>query len=120
MAKEKRIRRSPEQIIADLQKEKRIRRSPEQIIADLQAEIARVQDRAKAKQIKKSEAGKFAVASIRAIDKGLDAAAEENNSLLRHALADARKPLASYLETQGLALPKVRMPRGRRPAGAHA
>ena len=43
------------------------------------------------------------------------AAAEENNSLLRHALADARKPLAEYCETQGLRLPKPRLPRGRRP-----
>ncbi|TAJ24956.1 MAG: hypothetical protein EPO68_00645 [Planctomycetota bacterium] len=101
-------------------KEKRIRRTAEQIIADLQAEIARVQSRAQAKQLKQSSAGKAAVTALRAIDKGLDSAAEENNSLLRHALADARKPLAAYLESQGMDLPKPRMPRGRRPAAAMA
>lgn len=101
-------------------KEKRIRRTAEQIIADLQAEIARVQAKAQAKQLKQSPAGKAAVVALRAIDKGLDSAAQENNSLLRHALADARKPLAAYLESQGMDLPKPRMPRGRRPAAAMA
>jgi cell division septum initiation protein DivIVA len=95
---------------------KRIRRTPEQMIADLQAEIERVKTRAAAKEMKASPAAKSALLAIRALDKGLDAAAVENNSLLRHALADARKPLAEYCETQGLRLPKPRLPRGRRPS----
>lgn len=97
---------------------KRIRRTAEQMIADLQAQIELVKARAQAKALKKSPAAKAALAALRAIDKGLELGAEENNGLLRHALADSRKPLADYLEAQGVKLPKARMPRGRRPAGS--
>jgi hypothetical protein len=52
---------------------------------------------------------------VRGVDKALEVAAEEGNNALRHALADARKPLAEFLEGQGLKLPKARVPRGRKP-----
>jgi hypothetical protein len=94
---------------------RRKRRSPDQIIADLEAEIRRVKERAVAKQMKESPAVKASMTAIRALDKGLEAASEENNSRLRHALADARKALGSYLEGAGLRLPKAQLPKGPRP-----
>ncbi|TAJ15306.1 MAG: hypothetical protein EPO68_12430 [Planctomycetota bacterium] len=93
---------------------KRVRRTAEQIIADLQAEIVRVQARAAAKQMKQSPTSKCLLNAIRAIDAGL-ATDEEGAGALKHALADARKPLAAYCDSNGLKLPKPRLPRGRRP-----
>ena len=94
---------------------RRKRRSADQIIADLQEEIRRVRARAKARELKESVAIKSAFAAVRSIDKGLDAAAEESNTHLRHALADARRALGTYLESQGLKLPKANLPKGPRP-----
>lgn len=94
---------------------KRIRRTAEQIIADLQAEIARVQARAATKQMKQSPTAKALLNAIRSIDAGL-ATDEEGAGILKHALADARKPLAAYCDEHGLKLPKPRLPRGRRPS----
>ena len=94
---------------------RRQRRSPEQMIADLQKQIEEVKARAVARELKQSAAVKHALAAVRAIDKALEAAAEEDNTPLRHVLADARKPLAEYLTAQGVRLPKARLPRGRRP-----
>lgn len=97
-------------------KSRRRRRTAEQMIADLEAEIERVKQRAVARELKESQAVKKTISVVRGIDKALEFAAEENNTSLRHALADARKPLAEYLTSQGMKLPKARVPRGRRPA----
>lgn len=94
---------------------RRKRRSPEEIIADLQEEIRRVRDRQVARELKKSPSHKLSMAAIRSIDRALESAGQEGNTSLRHALADARKPLAAYLEKQGVRLPRARLPRGRRP-----
>lgn len=94
---------------------KRIRRTPDQMIADLQKEIERVKERARAKELKSSAATKSALAAVRAIDRGLEQAAQEDNSHLRHAFADARRALGTYLEGQGLKLPKVNLPKGPKP-----
>jgi hypothetical protein len=94
---------------------RRQRRSPEQMIADLQAKIAEIEQRAAAKQVKKSPAAKASLQAVRLLDKAMDLAAGEGETPLRHALNDARKPLAAFLESQGLRLPKARTPRGRRP-----
>jgi hypothetical protein len=94
---------------------KRIRRSPEQLIADLQAKIKDIENRAAAKEIKRSPSAKAALAAVRHIDKANALAEEEGNTALRRALADGRKPLAAFLEAQGMQLPKARAPRGRRP-----
>lgn len=96
-------------------RKKRRRRSPDEIISDLQEEIRRVRDRARSRSLKQSPAVKSALSAVRSIDKGLAAAAEENNAHLRHALADARKALSGYLENQGMRLPRARMPKGPRP-----
>lgn len=96
---------------------RRKRRSPEELIADLQRKIDEVQRRKAAREMKQSPAVKHGLGAVRAIDAALDLAAEEQNSHLRHALADARRPLVSFFENQGLKLPKARTPRGRRPKG---
>ena len=94
---------------------RRKRRSPEEMIADLHRQIEEVKARAVAKSLKTSAAVKHTMVAVRNIDKGLEEAAEEDNKQLRHALADARKPLAAYLTNQGVRLPKARLPRGRKP-----
>ena len=94
---------------------RRARRSPEEMIADLEAKIREVKNRAQAKELKQSPSVKEAMKVVRGVDKALKVAAEEGNNALRHALADARKPLAEFLEGQGLKLPKARVPRGRKP-----
>jgi len=94
---------------------RRARRSPEEMIADLEAKIREVKQRAQAKELKQSPSMKAAMSTVRSLDKSLEAAAEDGNNALRHALADARKPLVEFLEGQGLKLPKARVPRGRKP-----
>ncbi|MDF1797636.1 MAG: hypothetical protein P1V81_00540 [Planctomycetota bacterium] len=94
---------------------RRKRRTPEEIIADLQAQIRDVRTRAVAKEMKQSDAVKKAIAAVRALDKGMDHAKEEGNSRLHHALADSRRVLGEFLTGEGLKLPKARMPRGRKP-----
>ena len=94
---------------------RRQRRTPEQIIADLQQQIQEVKARAAAKELKQSPAIKKGLAAVRAVDKALELAEAEGNGKLRHALADARRAMADYLVGEGLRLPKARLPRGRRP-----
>ncbi len=97
---------------------RRKRRSPEQIIEDLQRQIRDVKARAAARQLKQSPAISASLAAIKALDKALDLAAEEEQGSLRHALADARKPLGEHLTELGIKLPKARLPKGRRPKKA--
>jgi len=94
---------------------RRQRRTPEQIIADLQSQIRDVKARAAAKEMKQSAAVKKSLSALRSMDKSMDLAHEEGNSRLHHALADARRILAEHLQKEGLRLPKARMPRGRKP-----
>ena len=96
-------------------KKRRKRRSPEEIIADLQEEIRRVRSRQRARELKGSPAHMAALKAIKAIDKALQVAADESETALRHSLADGRKSLASYLEKQGLDLPRANLPKGPRP-----
>jgi molecular chaperone GrpE (heat shock protein) len=94
---------------------KRIRRSPEQIIEDLEKQIEEVKARAQARALKRSPAVKTALGAVRQIDRALELAADEEDSALRHALADARAPLKALFEEKGVKLPKARLPRGPRP-----
>lgn len=94
---------------------RRKRRDPAELIAELQEKIRQIEARAAAKQAKKSPATKLALGVVRSLDKASEMAEQEDNSGLRHVLSDARKPLAAFLEGQGLSLPKGRTPRGRRP-----
>lgn len=96
-------------------KKRRKRRSPEEIIQDLQTEIRRVRERMAAKELKRSPAIRAAISTIKSMDKALEAAAEEGDGPLRHALADARKALGGHLESRTLRLPKANLPKGPRP-----
>jgi hypothetical protein len=93
----------------------RARRSPDQRIAELQARIRAIEQRAAAKALKRSPSARATLQIVRKLDKAMNLAAEEGATALRHVLSDARKPVASFLEAQGVKLPKPRTPRGRRP-----
>jgi hypothetical protein len=96
---------------------KRHRRTDEELIRDLQEKIRQVRERRGRRELQASPPLKAALGVVRAIDKALEKSAEAGDTLLRHVLADARKPLAQYLEGLGFGLPKARLPRGRRPKG---
>jgi hypothetical protein len=98
-------------------RKRRKRRNAEEIIADLEAEIRRVQDRQKQRELKTSPSMKASISALKAIDKALEAAAEDSNAVLRHTLANSRRVLGAYLEKQGMRLPKANLPRGRKPGG---
>lgn len=96
---------------------KRIRRSDEELVRDLQEKIRQVKERQSSRAMQVTPRIKATVAAVRAIDKALATAADEGDTLLRHVLADARKPLAAHLEQQGYKVPRALLPRGRRPKG---
>jgi len=93
------------------------RRTSDQIIKDLQEEIRRVRATAKAKELKDSPGFREAARAIAALDKAHNLAKQEKNSLLRHNLAESRRVLASFLDKAGMPVPKLAMPRGRKPKG---
>tara|TARA_R110002096_G_scaffold331986_2_gene526014 strand:- start:3498 stop:3836 length:339 start_codon:yes stop_codon:yes gene_type:complete len=94
---------------------RRKRRSPEELIRDLEEKIRDVKNRQQAKELQGSPSVKRTLSIVKAIDKALAEAAEEGNNVIRHALSDARKPLEAYVATKGIQLPKARVPRGRKP-----
>jgi len=57
------------------------------------------------------------VAALRALDKAIESAASEGDHAHHQALADARTPLAEFLEAQGMRIAKTRRPRGSRTKG---
>ncbi len=97
---------------------KRYRRTDEELIADLKRKLDDLKDRQESRQLKQSPAMRSAIRVVRTIDRASKDAAEQNETALRHVLADCRKPLAEYLESSGLRLPRAQLPRGRRPKGA--
>lgn len=96
---------------------KRYRRTDEELIQDLQSRIMEVKNRQKARDVQKSPAIKAAATALKAVDRALAVAEESDDNLVRHVLADSRRPLAAYLEKVGVKTPKVKLPRGRRPKG---
>jgi len=105
-------RKAPRKTITKI---RRKRRTEEEIIAELQEKIQLVRKRATIKEAKKSPAYKAAFSAVKAIDRALEVAAEEDETLMRHALAQGRKSLAAFLVGKGLHLPKANLPRGRKP-----
>ena len=96
-------------------KNTRTRRTPEQIVADLQAKIAEVQARAVAREVKQSPEGKALLAAIRAVEKASRIAQEAGDRAMLAALEAARAPLAGRLEEMGVGQRKGRKARtGRR------
>ena len=97
-------------------KVQRKHRTAEERISDLEAQIREVKGRATLRELKKSVSVRRTLSIVKSIDKGMAEALEEDNSPLRHALADARRAIQGYAERAGVPLPKGKMPRGRRPS----
>jgi len=93
----------------------RVRRSDEQLVRDLQARIEELQRRAQARKAKESPGVALTLKALRAVDKAIAAAEAESDTALRHALSDAREPMARFLESRGVHVRKSRRPKGRRP-----
>ena len=111
------MRRSNASDAAEAGGAKRVRRTEEQLIRDLEAKLASLRERAASREVKNSPAIKATLAALRTIDKAVEAATEEGDTALRHVLADARGPLESYLDQQGIQIPRTRRPKGPRPRG---
>jgi hypothetical protein len=88
---------------------KRIRRSEDQLIADLQAKIEALKLKAAAKRVTKDPAAKHTAIAVRAID---DALAQAKDATQRQALSEARSVLVAYLQLEGIKIPQKR---GRKP-----
>jgi hypothetical protein len=93
---------------------KRNRRSPEQIIEDLQNRIADVKARAAKKEVKASPTGKALLTAIKALDKAIETAEAEGDTAMQRALEAGRAPLATQLVELGLRLPDAKSRRGGR------
>jgi len=94
-------------------KTKRTRRSPEQMIKDLEAKIRGIKDRAERRKAGRDPALRHVTAAVRSIDKALKATAD---AATRNALEEARATLGACLAMSGVT------PRGRAArsvAGAH-
>jgi hypothetical protein len=95
----------------------RYRRTDEELIQDLQNRIHEVKTRQKTRDMQRSPSIKAAATALKGIDRALAVAEKEEDNLVRHVLADTRRPLSVYLEKVGVKTPKVNLPRGRRPKG---
>ena len=95
----------------------RNRRSPDQMVADLEAEIARVKARAAAREAKSTEEGKALLLAVKFVDKALTVAAEANNADLLRGLEAARAPLSEQVVAMGIRLPDSKAKRGRKRKG---
>lgn len=80
---------------------RRVRRSPEQLIADLQAKIEAVKRRAAQQKVKKSPALRHMSAALKSIDKALG---ETNDAATRQALTEVRTTIAAALGINGAAV----------------
>ena len=93
----------------------RTRRSASDRITALKNQIASIEAREKAKEMKDDPGVKYAVAIARTLNRGVKVAEQAKDTTLQHAVADAHHAIASYLSEKGLKMPKARRPRGRRP-----
>ena len=83
---------------------KRKRRSPEEMIADLEAQISQVRTRAERRRTKADPALRHVSAALASIDKALDVS---EDIATRQALDEARVTLSAILSLNG-AVPKTR------------
>lgn len=88
---------------------KRIRRTEEQLIQDLEAKIQQLKVKAETKAATRNPALKHTRDAIRSIDAALTSAA---NGPHKQALSEARTVLVAYLQLEGVKLPQRR---GRKP-----
>jgi hypothetical protein len=92
-----------------MNQKKRIRRSDQQMIEDLQTQLERLKKRAQTRKATRSPSLKHTAQAVRSIDAALAAV---DSAPLKKALQEAREPLVAYLMIEGIAVPK---PRGRKP-----
>jgi hypothetical protein len=90
--------------------EKRMRRTPEKMIEDLQAEIERIKTRAVQAKVKKDPALRHINGAVRSIDK---AARATSDSATRKALEGVRATLTACLKLAGVADKGVLSPQRR-------
>ncbi len=82
---------------------KRKRRSPQEMIADLEAQVARIRARAERRKAKKDPTLRHIAAAVRSIDKALG---EAEDVATRQALDEARATLGAVLSLSA-AMPKA-------------
>jgi len=88
-----------------IKQKKRKRRTAEQIIADLEEKICRAKERQAAKKAKGNPECVAATAAVRAIDKAIRVAGnDEGGAQLREAAEAARAPLGTFLVERGVRL----------------
>ncbi len=92
---------------AEPSEKQRNRRTPEQIVADLQAEIERVKQRAAAQQAKADPQARALLVAVKALDK----AAESCTADVKRALETARGILADQMTAMGLRISHTRRKR---------
>jgi hypothetical protein len=90
--------------------------SPEAIIAALRARIREVEREAAARELRRLPSVRRAAVLARELGLAMHLAAKDGQRALRHACADAYRPLARVLERQGIPFARFKLPRGRRPA----
>ena len=100
-----------------IKKATRTRRTPEQLIEDLQKQIEAVKARAARAKVKKDPALRHINGAVRSIDK---AAKATGDNAVRKALEDARATLGACLAMNGAAPKGVLKPAKRGPARAAA
>jgi len=93
-------------------KKKRVRRTPDQIVADLQAKIERTQAQAAVKEAKTTPEGQALIVAARAVLKAAQVGA--GNPELAQPLENAKAALGTALVTLGLRMPVPRKGGGRR------
>jgi hypothetical protein len=116
---------APESPVPDLKEnqlmttttKKRVRRTADQIIADLETKIAQVKARAAAKEAKAAPEGKASFAAVKALDKAIEVAGENGNDELVRALGAARAPMSEQMIKMGLRMPGRRATRSKRQKG---
>ncbi len=93
----------------------RTRRTADERLEALKQQIASIEAREKAKELKDDPTARYAIKVARELNRGVKLAKATKDSALQHAVADAHQAIGSYLEGKGLNVPKARRPRGRRP-----
>lgn len=90
------------------------RNADDRILA-LKDQIASIEAREKAKELKDDPGVKYAVTIARSLNRGVKLAESNKDPALQHAAADAHQAISNYLAEKGVRMPKARRPRGRRP-----
>jgi hypothetical protein len=80
---------------------KRTRRSPDQMIKDLEAQILRIKARAEQRKARRDPALRHVTAAVRSIDKAM---AATTDTATRQALQETRATLGACLKLNGVAL----------------